>query len=203
MANNADEKRIKILETAKRRFAHYGMAKTTMAEIAKDLAFSKALLYYYFPDKNSLYAAVLEHVIEESKTFTENAVSKATSVDESMQIILESSMDFKRKYFYILEYTIMIRKELPKEIDEYLVASFDSQKDLIKIIFDRGVLSKELRNDFDTSEMARVLLYGILGMRMSVVKDFKSDFIPDKTEFDDILAMQKKLTKVFIQGLRV
>lgn len=97
----------------------------------------------------------------------------------------------------------MIRKELPKEIDEYLVASFDSQKDLIKIIFDRGVLSKELRNDFDTSEMARVLLYGILGMRMSVVKDFKSDFIPDKTEFDDILAMQKKLTKVFIQGLRV
>ncbi|HBI89157.1 MAG TPA: TetR/AcrR family transcriptional regulator, partial [Sphingobacterium sp.] len=54
---NADVKRIKILEAATRRFAHFGMAKTTMSEIAKDLNFSKALLYYYFPDKNSLYSA--------------------------------------------------------------------------------------------------------------------------------------------------
>jgi TetR/AcrR family transcriptional repressor of mexJK operon len=45
---NADVKRIKILEAATRRFAHFGMAKTTMSEIAKDLNFSKALLYYYF-----------------------------------------------------------------------------------------------------------------------------------------------------------
>ena len=61
---NADVKRIKILEAATRRFAHFGMAKTTMSEIAKDLNFSKALLYYYFPDKNSLYSAVFEYVID-------------------------------------------------------------------------------------------------------------------------------------------
>ena len=51
MAKNADVKRQKILEAARRRFAHYGMAKTTMAEIAQDLSFSKALLYYYFQIK--------------------------------------------------------------------------------------------------------------------------------------------------------
>lgn len=60
MPKNADEKRVKILDVAKKRFAHYGLAKTTMAEIAKDLAFSKALLYYYFPDKNSLLRLLLK-----------------------------------------------------------------------------------------------------------------------------------------------
>ena len=61
---NADLKRTRILEAATRRFAHFGMAKTTMSEIATDLNFSKALLYYYFPDKNSLYSAVFEYVID-------------------------------------------------------------------------------------------------------------------------------------------
>ena len=202
MANNADEKRIKIIETAKRRFAHYGMAKTTMAEIAKDLALSKALLYYYFPDKNSLYAAVLKDVMEESKAVIENKISMIDATDDAIQIILENSMDFKKKYFYILEYTIMIRKELPKEIDEYLLQSFSEQELLLQHIFEKGINNGELRDDFDTYETARVLLYGILGMRMSLVKDFKSDFIPDKSEFDAILSMQKKLAQIFVQGLK-
>ena len=55
MPKNPDEKRSRILEVAKRRFSHYGLAKTTMAEIAKDLAFSKALLYYYFPCYKEVY----------------------------------------------------------------------------------------------------------------------------------------------------
>ena len=37
MSKNVDEKKFIILEAAKKRFAHFGMAKTTMAEIAKDL----------------------------------------------------------------------------------------------------------------------------------------------------------------------
>lgn len=52
---NQDKKRILIIEAALKRFAHYGLSKTTMTEIAKDISFSKALLYYYFPDKLSLY----------------------------------------------------------------------------------------------------------------------------------------------------
>ena len=62
----ASKKRSLILEAAIRRFSHFGLAKTTMAEIAQDLSFSKALLYYYYPDKHSLYTAALSHVIEQT-----------------------------------------------------------------------------------------------------------------------------------------
>ncbi len=49
-----------ILEAAQKRFGMYGIEKTSMREIADDLKLSKASLYYYFPDKESLYRAVIE-----------------------------------------------------------------------------------------------------------------------------------------------
>lgn len=201
MANNADEKRIKILETAKRRFAHYGMAKTTMAEIAKDLSFSKALLYYYFPDKNSLYAAVLEHVISECQMNVLDSIHKANSVVEGIHKVLEIGMEFKKRYFYLLEYTILMRKELPEELENLIIESFESQRKAVEKVFSRGVETKEIFTD-NIEETARIFVFGTLGMRMSVLKDFKNDFIPDKSEFDEILSMQKKLAEVFVAGLK-
>ena len=49
-----------ILDAAQKRFGLYGIEKTSMREIADDLNLSKASLYYYFPDKESLYRAVVE-----------------------------------------------------------------------------------------------------------------------------------------------
>ena len=48
-----------IIAAAQKRFALFGIEKTPMREIARDLRISKAALYYYFPDKESLYKSVL------------------------------------------------------------------------------------------------------------------------------------------------
>ena len=56
-----------IIEAAQKRFGLYGVEKTSMREIANDLKLSKASLYYYFPDKESLYKAVVE---KEQKEFS-------------------------------------------------------------------------------------------------------------------------------------
>ncbi|ERJ59445.1 TetR/AcrR family transcriptional regulator [Sphingobacterium paucimobilis] len=202
MPKNADEKRLKILETAKRRFAHYGMAKTTMAEIAKDLSFSKALLYYYFPDKNSLYAAVLEHVVEELEEDITASLMSIVSVSEAIIIVLEKRMEFVKRYYYILEYTVLMRKDLSTELDQLLIDSFENQKGIIRSVFQRGVERGELM-DVDLDEISKIFLFSSMGMRLVVVKDLKSSFIPEKEEFDAILAMQKKMAAIFIRGLKV
>ena len=49
-----------IITMAQDRFALYGFDKTTMQEIADDLQLSKGSLYYYFPDKESLYKSIIE-----------------------------------------------------------------------------------------------------------------------------------------------
>ena len=51
-------KQEQIVEAAIRRFSHFGIAKTTLTEIADDLTITKQVLSYYFPDKQRLVEAV-------------------------------------------------------------------------------------------------------------------------------------------------
>src|ERR1700683_157876 len=46
-----DSVRSQIIEAAKKRFSHFGYAKTTMAEIATDCSMSPGNLYRFFPGK--------------------------------------------------------------------------------------------------------------------------------------------------------
>lgn len=52
-----------ILEAAAREFATEGVAGARTDSIAKAAGVNKALLYYYFHDKEGLYGAVLHHVV--------------------------------------------------------------------------------------------------------------------------------------------
>ena len=53
-----DTVRGNILQAAKKRFVHYGYAKTTMAEIAADCSMSPGNLYRYFPGKLDIAEAI-------------------------------------------------------------------------------------------------------------------------------------------------
>lgn len=201
MPKNADKKREKILEIAKRRFAHYGLAKTTMAEIAKDLAFSKALLYYYFPDKNSLYVAVIEDISEEMDLDLRRSIDSVKTVEEGLYGFLEKRLDFLKRYFYIIEYTFQISKEVNDDIGKVLFDSFCLQKEFVKMLFEKGVKKGELRT-IDEDEYASIFLHACTGMRHMVIKDIKSLFVPDREEFEAVLEYQKKLASIFIGGLK-
>src|SRR5271157_5104188 len=57
-----EESRAEILKAAMAEFAENGIAGARTDAIARAAHVNKALLYYYFKDKNALYEAVLDHV---------------------------------------------------------------------------------------------------------------------------------------------
>src|ERR1039457_3486851 len=57
-----EESRSAILQAAVAEFAEHGIAGARTDAIARAAHVNKALLYYYFKDKDALYAAVLNHV---------------------------------------------------------------------------------------------------------------------------------------------
>lgn len=198
---NADVKRIKILEAATRRFAHFGMAKTTMSEIAKDLNFSKALLYYYFPDKNSLYSAVFEYVIDKMIEEIEEVIDRGGNFEEIMMYSIDMRVKIINQYYNLFEYTMKMVKELPDELERVFKESYLREVEIIEKILQLGVDAQEIHVD-DLNETARILLYSLFGMRMGILKDMKNMLFPTKEEFDHILSLQKKMMKIFLNGLR-
>lgn len=198
---NADLKRTRILEAATRRFAHFGMAKTTMSEIATDLNFSKALLYYYFPDKNSLYSAVFEYVIDKMVQDIREKINACDDFEEIMMYTIDKRVELINQYYNLFEYTINMVKELPEELERVFKESYVREVDLFAEILEIGVETDKIEVE-DVEETARILLYSLFGMRMGILKDMKNMLFPTKDEFDVILSLQKKMMQIFLRGLR-
>ncbi|SFC81375.1 TetR/AcrR family transcriptional regulator, mexJK operon transcriptional repressor [Parapedobacter composti] len=198
---NADKKRTQILEAAMRRFAHFGMAKTTMAEIAQDLSFSKALLYYYFPDKNALYAAVLEHVIDQSFGTIEAALPSIDDCEQAIMFILDKRIEFVMNYYNLLEHAASAVQQTPDEMARVMEELKDKEITLISQILQKGAGTGQLQID-NARETAEIMLYALAGMRFSLMKDLKGGLFPTKAEFDRILVLQKKMATIFLRGLR-
>lgn len=68
-----------ILEAAAREFAAEGVAGARTDAIAKAAGVNKALLYYYFHDKEGLYGAVLQHVLGDLLQQVSNVVESGGS----------------------------------------------------------------------------------------------------------------------------
>lgn len=64
-ARNAEQTRQAILRAAIDEFAHETVAGARIDEIARSAGVNKALLYYYFHDKERLYGAVLDYIFSE------------------------------------------------------------------------------------------------------------------------------------------
>ena len=197
----SEGKRQSILEAAIRRFGHFGIAKTTMSEIARDLAFSKALLYYYFPDKHSLYAASLQYVIRRSFVEIERRILAIEDCKEAMSLLLDKRIDFVSRHYNLLEYSVGAGRQLPRDMEPVFDDARRGQEQLIGAILEKGVRLGQLKDIDNIPEVSRMLLFAIEGMRFSILKRADEHLFPSAEEFDTILNLQKKMVAILLDGL--
>ncbi len=199
---NQDKKKDLIIDAALKRFAHFGLSKTTMTEIATDLSLSKALLYYYFPDKISLYSAVLQSIIENMDQELLKDVSRATNSLQALTICLDKRQDFIRKYYNLLDFTKVTGSELPEGLACMFTKAKDSEVTVLKTVLEIGISAREFEVS-DLEETARLLKDALSGIYFTVLKRHTQAFFPEKEQFDTILIRQKKLGEIFLKGLMV
>ncbi|PPK68543.1 TetR/AcrR family transcriptional regulator [Actinokineospora auranticolor] len=75
--STADERREVVLRTAIGAFATRGYYGTTTSEVAKAAGISQAYVYRLFPDKESLFVAVIEHCSTRMREAFADAAAKA------------------------------------------------------------------------------------------------------------------------------
>lgn len=197
--DNQDKKRELIIEAALKRFAHFGLAKTTMTEIASDISFSKALLYYYFPDKINLYAAVLEHLINEVDAHLSAGVLAIKDSQEALAYFLDKRHEFIQKYYNLLDYLRASGTDLPENIVKILQKAKGSEIALIAAAL-KNDSSNQLK-EAEAVEAASLLMDAFMGMRYLAFSN-KQPFQLPKENFEYLLTRQKKLSSIFIAGLK-
>jgi TetR/AcrR family transcriptional regulator len=89
-----EQSRAAILKAAVREFAREGVAGARTDAIAQSAGVNKALLYYYFRDKEALYQAVLDEVFGGVRAAIHNALSQDLPPRERLASYVRAHFDY-------------------------------------------------------------------------------------------------------------
>ncbi len=194
------EKRDEILAAAQRRLGIYGYEKTTMNEIAKDISMSKAALYYYFPDKQSLFKAVIE---KEQKEFIGKIEREMALIEDPEEMIL-TYVDKRIVYFKTFMNLSKFRFSMSNEIKPVLRETFvefrkQEQKIMTQILIKGNTAGKFKSND--PEQDATMFLNVVRGLRFSLIQQ-QSFFEISDEEMDSLQNAIRYFTRHFVKGLK-
>jgi len=89
-----EESRAAILKAAVKEFAREGVAGARTDAIARSAGVNKALLYYYFKDKESLYQAVLDDVFSGARGAVHTALSQPLPPRQRLSAYISAHFDY-------------------------------------------------------------------------------------------------------------
>jgi TetR/AcrR family transcriptional regulator len=188
-----------ILNAAQKRFGQYGLCKTTMTEISTDMGLSKAALYYYYPDKESLFEAVIE---KEQNEFIEEikALIKPTSKANSLFVMYQKKRNaYFGKFMNLskLRYdSLTSTKPLLGKLSENLSRK---EREIVRSIIEVGINNKEYRK-VNSQDYADFLLLLLQGIRFIALKK-QTDLVMSEEEHEKLNENSKRTINLFIKDL--
>ena len=87
-ASDFEEKQHGILMSAAAVFAEQGMDKASMAQVATHSGVSKALLYHYYPSKDSLIFAIIQSHLHELEASVAAAIDPGLAPEQQLRVLV-------------------------------------------------------------------------------------------------------------------
>jgi AcrR family transcriptional regulator len=190
-----------IIDVAQKLFGIYGLEKVSMQEIADELNLSKASIYYYFPDKESLYEAVLEKENDEFIFRISEIVSEISDPDKMLKDYARLRLEYFNRLLNLSRLRLEIYSEMKPGFRESLKIFKEKEKEVVKEIFNKGLSSGVFHID-DTDKTASLFLDLLKGLRVTVITGRRTLTI-EQSEFDRLLENTNAFTDIFIKGLKI
>ncbi|RFZ94269.1 TetR/AcrR family transcriptional regulator [Mucilaginibacter conchicola] len=196
-----DIKREKILDAAHQRFLHYGYSKTTMNEIAGDLSMSKALLYYYFPDKSELYMAVMRKLAADYLKQLEDKIGHFINLKDAFLYQVNTHHDFIVTNFNFFDYFRVNEQNLPDSIWDIIGNINNAEKRMLTAAIETEIEKGVLQSKENIGEIVEVFLDALHGIKVSGSMPHKGHKFPTKELLDEIHTKRLLLIDIFVKGL--
>lgn len=107
-----EEQKERILLAALPVFVSKGLAAARMADIAAAAEMGYGSVYHYFPDKEAIFTALIERMVQESRQHVQEALARSGTPWERLHWWLDRTMTWTRKH---PEITLFITQILTNE----------------------------------------------------------------------------------------
>lgn len=163
-----DSKKEHILNIAQRIFARFGIRKTTMDEIARLARMGKSTLYYYFKNKEEIFAEVIHKESAIVKRKLEEAVSRAKTPQEKISAYVLTRMkhlkELSNYYTTLTDEYLDHLSFVEKEREEFTQYEMASLKKILEEGADKGIFAIE-----DLNVTARMITLAMKGMEYPLI----------------------------------
>jgi len=190
-----------IIEVAQKLFGLYGLEKVSMHEIANELSLSKASLYYYFPDKVSLYKSVLEKEQAEFISKISEIIKEIQEPDRMLKEYTRLRLEYFSRLLNLSRLRLEVFADMKPVFRETTRIFKEREIELVKEIFNKGI-SKDIFSIEDTDKTASLFLDLLKGLRVTVITGRRTLTI-DQSEYDCLLENTNAFTDIFIKGLKI
>lgn len=197
-----DHKKEQIIATALKRFAHFGIAKTTMNEIADDLSLSKASLYYYFPDKTSLILAVGHHILFDFVKQQEATLNKALNFKAGMQNLIDIRIEFGKKYFMMHIGDGQGDSYFHDQQLHHLMEDVRQQEQLLLMAFMKKMQQQGELKALDIVSTSQIFTDVLTGIWVFEIHVIHKTLIPSDDQFNNIRTKCLNMLNIFYDGIK-
>src|SRR5882762_4440491 len=162
-----EESRAAILHAAAQEFAKHGIAGARTDAIARQAGVNKALLYYYFKDKEKLYGAVLDNAFSGMKATVFRVLDSELPPREKIMAYVGAYFDFiasNQIYPKLMQREMMRAREGHSEhIDRLVKTYFQPIYRKVGELLHKGIAEGEFRRvdpaHFVPSMVAMIVFY--------------------------------------------
>jgi TetR/AcrR family transcriptional regulator len=197
---NKSDKLEVILAAAQKRFAHYGLIKTSMNEIADDIGMSKASLYYYFKDKEAIFQEVIK---KEQQEFI-GQIEKIMIKDVNASELLIAYVKNRLSYFKVFLNLSKLNSDTLKNVKPVFAQLFQQFKEeetaLVKKIIEKGIKAGEFEKT-NMNEHAELFISLVQSLRSNLILRKGLENL-DKKDFQLLEKQLISVAKIFSKGIK-
>ena len=195
-----DEKKEQIKDAGRKMFAAYGYHKTTLEDIASLMKLKKNSLYYYFPNKESLFIELIEDEVAIYLKKQEKLLKQDIPISKKIIKVLNSLIQFIQQR--TVKYSIRIDSylEMTKVLREHYPDFQNNQCKLIESLLKEGIKSGEFKKH-NTKLLSKDIDILITAVFNNYYRLSEAEFIYE-IDLDSISKTVKRLISYIFDGIK-
>ncbi len=195
-----DEKKEQIKEAGRKMFAAYGYHKTTLEDIASLMKLKKNSLYYYFPNKESLFLELIEDEAAIYLKKQEKLLKQDIPISKKIIKVLNSLIQFKQQR--TVKYSIRIDSylEMTKVLREHYPEFQYNQCQLIESLLKKGIKNGEFKKH-NTKILSKDIDILITAVFNNYYRLSEAEFLYE-IDLDSISKTVKRLISFIFDGIK-
>ena len=180
--------REQIIAAANEHFAHYGYAKTTVSDLARQIGFSKAYIYRFFESKQAIGEAICGNCLDRLYEQVKQAVDEGQDATDKLRRFAKTVTAVGIELFFQDRRIYEIAANASTEKWPTARAYGERLRSLIEDIVRLGRESGEFERKTPLDETCRSIYYAFLPFTDPVILERSLDLLPDaQTEVTNLV----------------